>query len=370
MKILFISPIFDSTGYSHAGHEYILAMDAVGLDVVPRNIKLNNFVDKEVPGRVLELMAKPSEGADVCIQHCLPSMMEYRGEYARNIALFAWETSEFTHSDWPEKLNLMDEVWVITLAQKEACIRSGVVKPIKVVPHAINLEKFHNVHSCKLPELDRVLDSDYVFYTIGEFNKRKNFAALLKAFALTFDPVEPVKLVIKSTANGDWNKHIGMVLSGLKLYPELRYYNLPIIIDRRYTSREINHLHERGHCFVSTSYGEAFQLPLMDAVGFGNQCIAPSNSNDSNYAGLPIDVINANAVPVWGAVESVPGLYRGHETWHDIDVAELGRAMRHVYINKPKYKVLGVDYLQGFNYENIGNLIKTCLASGNLPTSI
>ena len=61
MKVLYIGCYRDGTGWGNAAIDYILSLDAVGVDVVPRAIKLNNK-QVELPSRIVELENKSSSG--------------------------------------------------------------------------------------------------------------------------------------------------------------------------------------------------------------------------------------------------------------------------------------------------------------------
>lgn len=57
MKVLYIGCYRDGTGWGQAAIDYILSLDAAGIDVVPRPIKLN---DRQInlPKRISELEQK------------------------------------------------------------------------------------------------------------------------------------------------------------------------------------------------------------------------------------------------------------------------------------------------------------------------
>ena len=86
MKVLYIGCYRDGTGWGNAATDYILAMDSVGINVVPRPVKLNAR-NPEIPARLIELENRDSRGSDVCIQHVLPHMMDYNGIFEKNIAI-------------------------------------------------------------------------------------------------------------------------------------------------------------------------------------------------------------------------------------------------------------------------------------------
>ena len=198
MKVLYIGCYRDGTGWGQAAIDYILSLDAAGIDVVPRPIKLN---DRQInlPKRISELEQKDSSGANICIQHTLPHLMEFSSEFDKNIALYATETSNFIDSDWSRKINMMDEAWVINNQMVESSKASGVRIPIKVVPHATDFQKFAQGHKkIEFPSAK----GNFVFYTVADLNKRKNIEAFIKAFHMEFEPNEPVSILIKTSKHG------------------------------------------------------------------------------------------------------------------------------------------------------------------------
>ena len=68
MKTLFVGVYRDGTGWGNAAQNYILALDAANVDVVPRHIKLNNN-QADVPERILELEKKDISGCELVIQN-------------------------------------------------------------------------------------------------------------------------------------------------------------------------------------------------------------------------------------------------------------------------------------------------------------
>jgi hypothetical protein len=67
MKILYLSVYRDGTGWAEAANRYILALDAAGVEVVPRPIRLE-AVSHTPSDRVLELEKRSSKGCNVVIQ--------------------------------------------------------------------------------------------------------------------------------------------------------------------------------------------------------------------------------------------------------------------------------------------------------------
>lgn len=373
MKVLYVGCYREGTGWGQAAVDYILAMDSVGIDVVPRAVKLNNK-QPELPQRILELESKDSSGSDVCIQHVLPHMMDYNSRFKKNIALYATETSNFISSNWHRKINCMDEAWVINTQMVRAARKSGVTIPIKEVPHATSFSKFESGYKkLDIPNIH----NNFVFYFIGELNKRKNLEAFIKAFHLEFHRNEPVSILIKSNRHdlsGDQcaleiQNICNAIKGGLKKYPSIENYKEDLIITDYLSETDMYRLHKTCDCFVMPSYGEAWCIPAFDAMGFGNTPICSHGTGMRDFiredAGF---LVPGRWEPVYGMTETFADLFTAEEDWFSIDVNELRRTMRKVYDmhndSDQKYsKMKQQGLLRAFEYshENIGNKIKELL---------
>ncbi len=370
MSVLFVSPLLDGTGYSRAGIDYVLALDAAGVDVVPRALKLNDE-RHEPPARVRELMARPASGYNVVIQHCLPHQLSFSGSFGRNVALFAWETSNFLASSWADRLNCVDEVWAINAAQRTACLDSGVTVPVRVVPHASDVTRFQQSRrplDCLAPHKQEGL---FLFYSIGEFVRRKNFAGLLRAFHAEFDPYEPVGLILKTSVPGlstaqsleQVRAFCGEVRKGLKLPGG--HHRPEIILTERLGDEEMLRLHASCDCYVTASYGEAWAIPAFDAMGMGKTPIAPASTGFLDYLsdaeGWPVGVRDE---PVFGVLDSFEDLYTGGETWAAPDLLHLRRCMREAYEDSTKREskaARGIERAYDFSHPAVGKIMKAIL---------
>ena len=104
MKVLYIGHYREGTGWANAAIDYILSMHKAGIDVVCRPVKLNNS-NPEIPKEIEELEKKSLKGCNICIQHVLPHMLDYNGNFEKNIAIYATGTSHFQKKSWAEKNN-------------------------------------------------------------------------------------------------------------------------------------------------------------------------------------------------------------------------------------------------------------------------
>ncbi len=369
-KVLFVGNVRDGTGYSVAGANYVLALDRVGVDVVYRNIKLNNEVH-ELPPRILELEKKSSSGCNVVVQHSLPHHFVSDSRLV-NVGLFAWETSSFRTSSWADRLNLMDAVWVVNRQQADACKSSGVKRPVYVAPHTCDTSRYERSYEPFGPLAEYRRRGDFLFYTIGEFSRRKNLAALVKAFHIEFDPDEPVQLVIKASVPGRTPTQAAVELQkicqrgkdGLKLRAN---YKDEILVTERHTDEQVMSLHDTCSCGVFPSRGEAWCQPAFDSMAMGKTPIVTNWGGFQDYLNNDCGwLVDCRLEPVFGMNESFGDLYTGKEDWAEIDCRHLASAMREAFEDRSKREdraARGISRAYQFDYDTIGSRLKKELTS-------
>lgn len=385
MKVLYIGPYKDGTGWAHAAHENILALDAAGVDVVCRPLKLNE-VNGEVSPRILELEEKSDKGCDIVIQNSLPHHMDYCGHFQKNIAYYFTETSHFRNSTWGERLNLMDEAWVPCQSVVDASIASHVNIPMAVVPVPADMQKYQKEYErLEIPYLkDR-----FTFYTIGEINSRKNIKALLIAFHLEFRPDEPVALVIKGnipgaspkTADEVMTRDANRIKDELKLYSKQSMYHPEVFITQRMTEDAVMALHAMCDCYVSPSCGEGWNMPAFDAMAMGKTPICtnqggPRDFMYNQYNEYIIEeeggwLVSSQPEPVFGMNQgAVRDIYVGNEEWQAINISELRKTMRIAFSDKEekeKRASNGMSMAYNFSHYNVGTQMKELLDGTRKP---
>lgn len=367
MKVLFIGNYRDGTGWAHSALSYMMAMDSVGIDVIPRFIKLNN-IDGEIPERIKELESKSDKGCDIIIQNVLPHMLDYSGRFKKNIAICAFETSNFKRTPWAAKINTMDELWVHCNQSKDIAINSNVQIPINVVPISFNIELYEQRYEkINIPELN----GKFVFYFIGEMIRRKNIESLLIAFHSEFRQSENVGLLLKTGvpgASAEQNAKLikdftDNIKKNIKLYPSLENYIGEIGFSARLNENDIMKLHNSCDCFVMPSYAEAFCIPAFEAMAMGRPIIANNVGGLADF--LPSDsLVDNRPEPCFNMLDTFNELGSSDETWYSIDIYALRNKMRTIYEDKDYRKHLikeGINNSYEYSYQKIGNQIKELL---------
>ena len=369
MKVLYLGYYRDGTGWAKAAQDYILSLDSVGVEVVPRFIKLNNK-NHDIPKRIAELEKQTDKNCDVVIQHLLPHHMEFNGLFKKNIALYVTETDNCKSTCWPEKINLMDEAWVPNkFMATEAKTKNSIIIPHYVVPHACDMTKYQREYrKINIPELR----NRFVFYYIGEINKRKNMGLLLKAFHCEFGTDEDVSIFIKGHVPGKTEEYSYNYISdmchnikkGLKIYPEEELYHKEVILSKYLSEEEIMGIHASFDCFVSASFGEAWGIPIFDAMAMGKIPISTDTAGPRDFIEGGGRLVQSEQEPCFGMVDSFKDLYTSKELWDSPKINDLRKKMRAAFEDKKENKKMcsiGVEHSYKYSYANIGLLMKQIL---------
>lgn len=355
MKLAYLSVFKDGTGYANQAVHNMLAMEAGGVDVVARAIKLSPTNNDELASKVEHLEQKSTDDVDIVIQHVLPHQFEYKVG-VKNIGMMCWETTHFNRSNWGYCCNLMDEIWVPSIQNAQAVRDSDVNVPVKILPCACDIARFDNKpEPLEMP----IINGKCVFYVIGEMTRRKNIVAILRAFYSAFSLRDDVALVIKVNVPGKspdeatsmLRKTIEDIKKSMHTYVGHSYYPPTLCITDFLPDTKIDQLHVSCDIFVLASHGEAWGIPAHDAMGFGNPVIL------SNWGSFPeltygqaakywepttrkfkwpgeIDcgwLVKGQLTPCFGNVESFPDLYTGDEFWFEPDLEHLINCMRSAY---------------------------------------
>src|SRR5690606_10736656 len=323
MKLLYLGHFRENSGWSKAALDLALACDSVGIDIVCRSIKINN-VKPDLPEKFLELESKSLDGVTHCIQHVLPHYMSYSSK-VKCISYYVAETSSQKYSSWYTKLRQMDEIWVPNSTLSKNLEKDSIKN--KVIPHAVDITKF---------ETNKILNlgSGFKFYSIIDFNKRKNLIALLRAFHTEFHRYEPVQLILKvpQWAEKEVHQMCEQVRAGLKLYQQ-NYYRPEIILSNEMTEEEIGALHNSCDCYIATAYNEGWGQPILDAMGFSNTVISNDIDGPRDYIqhGVNGFLVKNQETTCINYNETFPDIYTGYEKWYEINIPDLMRQMRRSY---------------------------------------
>lgn len=278
------------------------------------------------------------------------------GEY--NIGFSMLETTGVPAS-WVDGCNLMDEVWVPTPFNAWTFRRSGVTKPIKIVPLGLIDTHYFNEEIRSYPM------EDFTFLSIFEWGERKAPEVLIRAFNQTFRADDPVVLICKYV-NGDPGVVPTKIIEGLNLDPNGG--RIVFSENERVPYYQISQLYRSADCFVLPTRGEGWGMPILEAMGCGLPVIA------SYWSGQQYFMNDNNSYPL--QVSLVPAVakcpyYDGFQ-WADPDELHLRQLLRHVYEHQDEAQQKGhraaIDTQTIWDVSLMGHRVADQLASAKRPS--
>jgi glycosyltransferase involved in cell wall biosynthesis len=365
MKVLYIGHYADGTGWGNAALHNIIAMNRIGIDVVPRRVSYKPEEAQSVPQEIAELEQKSLYGVDVCVQHTLPTNYNYYSGRSkiRNICMYETETSDFRYTQWYKYINMFKECWVPNNDMVMDSFLSGVKKcKATVVNHCIDADKYKNfVPQNVIAGLED--KNAYNFCYVGELSKRKNVRAILQAFHLEFGMHENVNLFLKLNMPGKSanetlqiaNELNENVTRGLKIRNK---YKEPFVLCGHCDDNDLLSFMSQCHCFVCASSGEAWCIPALEGMALGLDLIYTKGTGLSEFAFSDAIAVNSTISPCTDALDTLPEIYTGFETWRNINISCLQMAMRRAFyrknsIDREKIKERAFE----FGYERTGKQI-------------
>lgn len=222
--------------------------------------------------------------------------------------------------EWARQCNMMDEVWVPSTFNVDTFKNSGVHVPIYTIPLGID----PNFYNPKIRSYKH--NSKYTFLTVFEWGERKAPEILLRAYNRAFDQNDDVILVCK-VINNDGSVNVRNELEKMNLNRE-GSAEIIFLYNTKFRDYEMPCLYRSADCFVTSTRGEGWGMPILEAMACGLPVIATNWSSQTDFynerVGYPINVkglVNAEAKCPY---------YEGY-MWAEPDEEHLVHLMRYVY---------------------------------------
>ena len=287
-----------TSGYASAAKGYLA-------DYVLRNVPItwsplcfdNSKNDKHyyVDALAESVIDRSYSKYDRLIIHSTPDLWQstvYQHKHIDDIIGYCtWETSKLP-DHWVKHINLVSQVWVPSLFNKQSFIDSGVTSEIKIVPHIWHPQNLLKKSNVKIYDYCRneVPTDKFTFYSIGELNFRKGIEDLVTVFDKLNEKYKDTQLILKLHYKDYSQKHIEYCISKVQELTN-KVGTSVFLIFENLTNQEILALHSFGDCYVSLNKGEGFGLTIFDAFNYKKKVITTGYGGQidflgENYSGL------------------------------------------------------------------------------------
>lgn len=349
--------IFTFSGYSYLSRQTLLDLDRRGIPVRMQALARDEkFIAQltpteiEVWNRLLDAQITPEIG--ICFHPpVLWNGTNFYNHYRQhNPGLNAFVGATMFETDrlptgWAEACNGMDEVWVPTTFSYQTFARSGVdPAKLQIIPFGLDTHLFDPavVTPIKIPG-----QRGFTFLSVFQWNKRKGWDILIKAYLQAFSVIDDVCLVIR--AYPDQIKEPS-IQQRIHAYVRQLGYNpaaIPPIIwlDQFVPEKEMPALYAAADAFVLPTRGEGWGIPFMEAMAMELPVIATRWSahldfmSDANSYLIDIEGL----VPVDSDQTKENPFYTPDQQWAEPSLAETVRLMRHVFEHQAEARAKGVQ---------------------------
>jgi glycosyltransferase involved in cell wall biosynthesis len=232
------------------------------------------------------------------------------------------------NDEWVKIINEspIKELWTPSNYCKKMFTKSGVTKPIWVIPHGVDPDlwvskKVDDEEFLKLKE-----NGEFVFLASGTYqNNRKGFDLLARAFSEEFGPDEKVKLVFKINKiynpNDNFSRYIKQFVNQTG-NTRIEY------VDKDLSPERLVDLYNSVDVFVSPHRAEGFGINILNALAIGLPVITTGATGNMDFCNkdncLLIDV---GANPVWS--DFIPPYE--NSKWEKPSIDSLKRNLRKTY---------------------------------------
>lgn len=222
--------------------------------------------------------------ADVALHFTMPTLCRPRAG-KRNVNYTMFEADRIPW-EWAARAREHERIVVPTESSRRAWIAGGIGEErIRVSPLAVDGDFF----AASAPPLELMLPNGralasytHRFLNIAELRPRKNHLGLLRTWARATRRDDDAVLIVKCSGALDLFRRD---LAAVPLNVPLAEAAPVLFLTGMLTDEQLRSLYRAATHYVSMSFGEGWDLPMMEAAVSGLQLIAPRHTAYCEYLG-------------------------------------------------------------------------------------
>lgn len=367
MKILYIGTYRQNDDWGHISRNYIRALLSkkdISLSVRPIYLSLGSALSNFVYEDIIAAESTIYDSYDCVIQHCLPNYFVSNKKAGKNIGIYSLDILHLNECDIIDKLNLLDEIWVPSIFEKECLHKSGVIKPIKVIGFPIDVNTLEDTTNDHNPYT--IEDNLFKLYTKLDNGNNKNIIDTIVSYILAFDYYDNTSLVIYAGSSA--NRISEIFQTTYKQMNISKQVREPKIIGSNLSLHHQISLHRHSDCYINFNYGQSFDEFSINACLMGNNPIINKNTAlkycIDESTGFLVKSYKIPVIMENNPIANNKDYYNANQFWYKIDIYDAVEKLRNAkdmfFNNKDLWSVRSnkcKSLKNNFSYETIGNNI-------------
>jgi glycosyltransferase involved in cell wall biosynthesis len=352
ISVNYYGEVFSTSGYGTAARAYVHALHTAGVRV---SVAGAGRPPQQLEDELIQSLVGRDPNADFTILHAIPSFWPRWAYTARNvIAITVWEADPIPPV-WHRALSGAVDVWVPCEFNVHAFGKALGKAPFRL-PYALPaINGRGRVGAEALPAFSA---EDFVFYSIFDWQHRKNAEGMMEAFLQAFPQECDAVLVLKTIPRGADEAQRTLEEVRLRTGSRGRVAACCQALDEA----QINALHQRGDCYLSLHRGEGWGYPLFEAAARGTPVVASAQGGPLDF----LDPVRHRLVPCREqAVREPYFLFTRDMQWGEPDLSAAMTALRWVYEHREQARADAEDAAPilraRYSLERIGEAAKSRL---------
>lgn len=347
LDVLWFGAAMDPSGYGEATRNYILGLDGLGVSVRLENRRFWNGAMPDLGGvaqRIARISSRPLSigpgSRGMSIFNLTPENYDIVREMKVNACMTTFETDRIPRH-WLLPIRAMDVVFTYSRFNMETFTDAGVNRPIIVIPHGVDVDRF----SPSAPPMEAPRDR-FIFGVNCEWTERKNIRNLIRAYYRAFEGNRDVLLMIKTyhqfpiedsvqRIRGEIAKLKAEFPSGFK-FPDIA------LVTRILSDSEMPGFYAAIDCYVMPTRGEGWSLTFTEAMASGLPVIATNWSGHTEFMDRDNSyLLDCELAKIKNSEVVNQPHYAGHR-WAEVKVDHIAETMKGVYAARTAASEKGV----------------------------
>jgi len=365
-ELIWFGPVFSYSGYAEHNRQIIFQLLKYGWRI--RLIPTELAIPEHLYGK--KLLISLTKNTDilpentVCLNLVPPPALPFWGKYT---VLYTTLESVTVHEGFLKRCLQFDEIWVPCLSNYQSLLRAGIKsKHLKYCPEGVDFNTFNPT----VPPSREYHKPYFTFLFNGDWSFRKGIDILFKAYFEEFCHNEGVRLLMFSRYQGSDSKDaVKRLFLEYEEFKNRNYKpNLPLVelIYWSVPDYEVPSIYTSADCFVLPTRGEAWGLPITQAMSSGIPAIIPDWGGQMTYCNEKNSFLikTEKFDTIDDKVDCAVDFYKGQQFCFP-SVISLKQQMRLAYTKRELTKEKGIlarkNMVEKWNWENAGNIANALL---------